>query len=127
MEKMAYPVIFEKENDGYFVTVPDLNINTQGENLPEAIMMARDLISLYILDNEEEGKKIALPNTVKFELPKDAILSYVDIDMVSYRKKYGSKTLKQNCTIPAWLNNKAEELNINFSKTLQEALMKKIS
>ena len=61
MEKMAYPVIFEKENDGYFVTVPDLNINTQGENLPEAIMMARDLISLYILDNEEEGKKIALP------------------------------------------------------------------
>ncbi|WP_455630857.1 type II toxin-antitoxin system HicB family antitoxin [Megamonas sp.] len=127
MEKMAYPVIFEKENDGYFVTVPDLNINTQGENLPEAIMMARDLISLYILDNEEEGKKIALPNTVKFELPKDAILSYVDIDMVSYRKKYGSKTVKKNCTIPAWLNNKAEELNINFSKTLQEALMKKIS
>ena len=127
MEKMAYPVIFEKENDGYFVTVPDLNINTQGENLPEAIMMARDLISLYILDNEEEGKKIALPNTVKFELSKGAILSYVDIDMVSYRKKYGSKTVKKNCTIPAWLNNKAEELNINFSKTLQEALMKKIS
>lgn len=91
MEKMAYPVIFEKENDGYFVTVPDLNINTQGENLPEAIMMARDLISLYILDNEEEGKKIALPNTVKFELSKGAILSYVDIDMASYRKKYGSK------------------------------------
>ncbi|WP_304152853.1 type II toxin-antitoxin system HicB family antitoxin [Megamonas hypermegale] len=127
MEKMAYPVIFEKENDGYFVTVPDLNINTQGENLPEAIMMARDLISLYILDNEEEGKKIALPNTVKFELSKGAILSYVDIDMASYRKKYGSKTVKKNCTIPAWLNNKAEELNINFSKTLQEALMKKIS
>lgn len=127
MEKMAYPVIFKKENDGYFITVPDLNINTQGENLSEAIMMARDLISLYILDNEEEGKIIALPNTVKFELPKSAILSYVDIDMASYRKKYGSKTVKKNCTIPAWLNNKAEELNINFSKTLQEVLMKKIS
>ena len=90
-------------------------------------MMARDLISLYILDNEEEGKTIALPDTVKFELPKGAILSYVDIDMASYRKKYGSKMVKKNCTIPAWLNNKAEELNINFSKTLQEALMKKIS
>ena len=127
MEKLAYPVIFEKDDDGYFVTVPDLNINTQGENLPDAIMMARDLISLYILDNEEEGKTIALPNTVKFELSKGAILSYIDIDMASYRKKYGSKTVKKNCTIPAWLNNKAEELNINFSKTLQEALMKKIS
>lgn len=124
---MAYPVIFEKENDGYFVTVPDLNINTQGENLPDAIMMARDLISLYILDHEEEGKDIVLPDTVDFKLPKGAILSYVDIDMASYRKKYGSKTVKKNCTIPAWLNNKAEELNINFSQTLQEALIKKIS
>lgn len=127
MEKMAYPVIFEKENDGYFVTVPDLNINTQGESLPDAIMMARDLISLYILDHEEEGKDIVLPDTVDFKLPKGAILSYVDIDMDSYRKKYGSKTVKKNCTIPAWLNNKAEELNINFSKTLQEALIKKIN
>ena len=125
MEKMAYPVIFEKENGGYFVTVPDLNINTQGESLPDAIMMARDLISLYILDHEEEGKNIVLPDTVDFKLPKGAILSYVDIDMASYRKKYGSKTVKKNCTIPAWLNNKAEELNINFSKTLQEALIKK--
>ncbi|HIX84554.1 MAG TPA: type II toxin-antitoxin system HicB family antitoxin [Candidatus Megamonas gallistercoris] len=127
MEKMAYPVIFEKENGGYFVTVPDLNINTQGESLPDAIMMARDLISLYILDHEEEGKNIVLPDTVDFKLPKGAILSYVDIDMASYRKKYGSKTVKKNCTIPAWLNNKAEELNINFSKTLQEALIKKIN
>ena len=127
MEKMAYPVIFEKENGGYFVTVPDLNINTQGESLPDAIMMARDLISLYILDHEEEGKNIVLPDTVNFKLPKGAILSYVDIDMASYRKKYGSKTVKKNCTIPAWLNNKAEELNINFSQTLQEALIKKIS
>lgn len=127
MEKMAYPVIFEKEDDGYFVTVPDLNINTQGENLPDAIMMARDLISLYILDHEEEGKDIVLPDTVDFKLPKGAILSYVDLDMASYRKKYGNKTVKKNCTIPAWLNNKAEELNINFSQTLQEALIKKIS
>lgn len=124
---MAYPVIFEKEDDGYFVTVPDLNINTQGENLPDAIMMARDLISLYILDHEEEGKDIVLPDTVDFKLPKGAILSYVDLDMASYRKKYGNKTVKKNCTIPAWLNNKAEELNINFSQTLQEALIKKIS
>lgn len=124
---MAYPVIFEKEDDGYFVTVSDLNINTQGENLPDAIMMARDLISLYILDHEEEGKDIVLPDTVDFKLPKGAILSYVDLDMASYRKKYGNKTVKKNCTIPAWLNNKAEELNINFSQTLQEALIKKIS
>lgn len=71
--------------------------------------------------------KFNKPNTVTINLPKDAILSYVDINMDLYRQKYGNKTVRKNCTIPQWLNNKAEELNINFSKTLQEALIKKVS
>ena len=32
----------------------------------------------------------------------------------------------QNCTLPKWLSDKAESLGINFSKTLQEALLTKI-
>ncbi len=127
MNKLAYPVIFEKDNDGYFVTVPDLEVNTQGNSLADAIEMARDLISLYILDHEDDKKPFAEPNTKKFELPKGAILSYVDVNIDAYRQKFGTKTVKKNCTIPAWLNTKAEDLNINFSQTLQEALMKKVS
>lgn len=57
MKNTAYPVIFEKEKDGYFVTVPDLNKNTQGEDLADAIAMARDLICLWIVDLEDDGKK----------------------------------------------------------------------
>lgn len=127
MNKLAYPVIFEKDNGGYFATVPDLEINTQGNTFVEAIEMARDVISLYILDHKEEGKIFARPNTNKFTLPENAVVSYVDVDIDIYRQKFGTKTVKKNCTIPAWLNAKAEELNINFSKTLQEALIKKVS
>ncbi len=127
MKKLAYPVIFEKDYDGYFVTVPDLGVNTQGDTLADAINMARDLISLYILDKTEDGKTFVKPNTNNFKLPKNAIVSYVDVDIDIYSKKFGTKTVKKNCTIPAWLNAKAEEMNINFSKTLQDALIKKVS
>lgn len=127
MKNTAYPVIFEKEKDGYFVTIPDLNKNTQGENLADAIAMARDLICLWIVDLEDDGKKVPVPGSVKFTLPEGAFVSYVDVNINAYRKKYGTKIVKKNCTIPAWLNARAEEMNINFSQTLQDALLEKIN
>lgn len=127
MKNTAYPVIFEKEKDGYFVTIPDLNKNTQGENLADAIAMARDLICLWIMDLEDEGQKVPVPGSTKFTVPAGAFVSFVDVDVESYRRRYGTKIVKKNCTIPAWLNAKAEEMNINFSQTLQEALLAKIN
>ena len=67
------------------------------------------------------------PGSVKFTLPVGAFVSFVDVDVEAYRKKYGTKIVKKNCTIPAWLNTKAEEMNINFSQTLQEALLAKVN
>lgn len=127
MDVVIYPVIFEKESDGYFVTVPDLGRNTQGANLIEAVAMARDLISLWVMDSEDRGEVVPAPGSVQFDVPKGAIVSYVDANITEYRKKYGTATVKKNCTLPAWLNTKAEELHINFSKVLQEALLQKIN
>ena len=43
----VYPVIFTPcEEGGYMATVPDFPLNTQGENMAEAIAMARDAIGL---------------------------------------------------------------------------------
>lgn len=126
MKSVAYPVIFEKTEDGYFVTVPDLDRNTQGDDLADAIMMARDLISLCIVDLEDDGKPVPAPNSVPFKLPEEAVLSFVDVNVAEYRKKYGTKIVKKNCSIPAWINTRAEELQINFSQTLQEALLRRI-
>ena len=63
----------------------------------------------------------------KFNVPEGAFVSYVDANITEYRKKYGYKIVKKNCSIPAWLNTKAVELGLNFSKILQEALIEKIS
>lgn len=127
MNTVVYPAIFEKVDGGYLVDVPDIGQMTQGENLPEAIAMARDLISLWVMNLQDEGKSVPAPGSVKIKASPEAVISYVDADIAEYRKKYGITTVKKNCTLPAWLNTKAEEMHLNFSKILQEALLEKVN
>ena len=42
--------------------------------------------------------------------------------MDAYAEKYGSKAVRKNLTIPAWLNTFAEQKHINFSQVLTDAL-----
>ena len=54
--KAVYPVVFTKLDNGYTAYVPDFDINTQGDDLAEAIEMARDAIGLMGIDMEDDGK-----------------------------------------------------------------------
>lgn len=56
----------------------------------------------------------------------DGLLTLVDIDFDAYRRKADNRAVRKNVTIPNWLNIKAEEMGINFSKVLQEALKERI-
>ena len=38
-----------------------------------------------------------------------------------------AKSIKKTLTIPEWLNNMAEEQQINFSQTLQNALIERLN
>ena len=46
--------------------------------------------------------------------------------MNAYLRKYHSKKVRKNVTIPEWLNNLAEENKLNFSQVLTEALESKL-
>ena len=61
MDVIAYPVLFEKVEDMYLVTVPDIGQMTQGNDLTDAIAMARDLISLWVTVSYTH---LTLPTTV---------------------------------------------------------------
>ena len=122
--RQAYPIVLSPETDGgYYVFVPDFDKATQGDDIAEAMEMARDLIGIMGIDLEDDGKIIPAPNSVKFELEKDDIVTFVDIDFVEYRKKVDNRAVKKNCTIPYWLNVEAEKAGVNFSKLLQDAIM----
>ena len=128
--KLLYPAVFtpwsENEGDGYTVVFPDLpGCVTEGSNMIEAIEMAADAASGWILTELEEGNNIpeASPeNTIEIE--KDEICNLILLDIDAYSEKYGEKAVRKNITIPAWLNTYGEENNINFSKILQDSLMK---
>ena len=46
--------------------------------------------------------------------------------MQGFAEKWGKELVKKTVNIPKWVNSKAESLKINFSKTLEEALLQKI-
>ena len=120
----AYPIVLSPEMDGgYYVFIPDFDKATQGDDIAEAMEMARDLIGIVGIDLEDDGKSIPMPNSVKYEVEKNDIVTFVDIDFIEYRKKVDNRAVKKNCTIPYWLSVEAEKAGVNFSKLLQDAIM----
>ena len=124
---VVYPVILSKEANGYFVTIPDFDANTEGETLEEAIFMARDAIGILGIEMEDEGEQLPKPfsRTCEKELVDQEAL--IDIDFEDYRKKHDNRTVKKNCAIPYYLNAQAEKAGINFSRLLQDALKRELS
>lgn len=126
--KLVYPAVFMPwdEGDGYTVLVPDLpGCVTEGDSLSEAIDMAVDAASGWILGELEEGNSYPTPSLrEKIDVPEDgAFINMISLDMDAYAEKYGSKSVRKNITIPAWLNTYGEAHHINFSKVLADALM----
>ncbi len=145
--KVIYPVLFYEEEKGeYSVFVPDLvrslNIpaSTCGDSLEKAMEMAEDLIAGIVLDEMEEGNKIPRSRKIEDvtfdELEKEIDVkdwnyvskfkTYIAVDITAFAEKWGKELVKKTVNIPKWINTKAEELRINFSKTLEEALLQKI-
>lgn len=129
--KLVYPALFSPldEADGYCVTFPDLpGCVTQGSSLSDAIEMAVDAASGWVLDELEDGKpapKASGITEIKVENEGDFVNAIV-LDMDAYAEKYGNKAIRKNCTLPSWLNTIAEKNNVNFSAVLQAALIEKL-
>lgn len=125
--KKVYPVILTPDEIGYVVTVPDLNINTEGDSLAEAIEMARDAIGLWGICEEDAGRKIPEPHSVKLKHKDNEIVTLVDIDFKAYRRANENRSVRKNVTLPSWLNELAEKNDINFSAVLQEGLKQQLN
>ena len=127
--KLVYPAIFTPYEDGtggYAVEFPDLpGCTTGGDDMAEALFMAEDAASGWILTELEEGNKVPKATTLgSIKVGEGELASLVALDMDAYAAKYGSGSVKKTLTIPAWLNTFAEDNGISCSKVLKEALGK---
>ena len=125
--KNSYPIVLTPGVDGYSVYIPDFDTETQGEDLTEATKMARDAIGLMGIDMEDDRKALPVPSDISEVRKSDAdIVTLVDVDFTEYRLKNDMRAVRKNCTLPSWLNYRAEAAGINFSQVLQNALMKEL-
>jgi len=126
--KLIYPACFYpciEKKGGYTVEVPDLpGCVSEGESLADAILMATDAASGWVLDELEDGKPVPPASPINGVIPDepDGFVTLLVLDMDAYAEKYGSKAVRKNLTIPAWLNTFAEANHINFSQVLQDSL-----
>ena len=94
--------------------------------------MARDYIGQACLNElEKDIPKASKVSDIDvragdFSEAGDSFVSLVDLDLEAYRRKYKTKAVRRNVSIPAWLNQAAEEAHLNVSRILQEALMEKL-
>lgn len=133
--KVVYPVLIKPDKDMYLVYVPDIDRYTEGYDFYDAIEMAKDIIGLETMDCDNDKKPYPKASTAEEAKAKakeqadeildftDGILTFVNLDTTAYRNKVRNMAVRKNVTVPAWLNEKAEQAGVNFSRVLQDALV----
>lgn len=123
---LTYPAIFTFEDNQYWVEFIDLKgCFSNGSTLAETMENAKEAMGLYLEDLQEYPK---CTNDIKnIKLKDNQIISFVTINLIEYKERYGNKSVKKTLSIPAWLNTIAKKENINFSQVLQKALMETLN
>ena len=125
-----YPAVFYPEEDGrYSVIFPDLNdLATYGDTLADAFAMAQEACGQYLFTSLRDGEQLPSPSSLDDVQKEDAhaLVNMVCVNLDAYARAYDDKAVKKTLSIPAWLNTACENLGINFSKVLKDALIAKL-
>ena len=98
--KRAYPALFYKdaETGSYAVEVPDLpGCVSGGDSLDEAVFMATDAASGWVLTELEDGTSFPRASAlqdIKADEPP-SFVSLLTLDMDAYTEKYGNKAARK--------------------------------
>ncbi len=128
MKKLYYPAVFHPEDEGYWVDFPDLpGCFTQGDTFEETVFMCKDALGTWF--TSVEGIEIEYPkpsNPSAIQLKEGEFVVVVEYDSLYWAKRTNSKSVKKTLTIPGWLDEIAKKKKVNYSQTLQEALIQKL-
>ena len=96
--KRCYPIILtEMDEGGYLVYVPDMDINTSGTDLSNAIEMAKDAIELCGIGYEDEKLPIPQPSDLSaIKAKKGEIVLTINVDFEAYRRVLDNRSVKKN-------------------------------
>ena len=82
IKRIAYPITIVKDDNYYVVYIPDFDANTQGENVADAMAMARDAIEMLCRYDQDNGKPIPKPSNINdIAVDGDTILTVVEVSV----------------------------------------------
>ena len=129
-DSYTFPAIFSYAPDGISIKFPDLpGCLSYANDNNEAVYMAQDALSLRLYSDENDGIAIPAPSDpldIMKTLKPNQLVTLIRADMTATRLKLGNKAVNKMVTLPQWLISEGKSQGINFSQTLQEALMQKL-
>lgn len=123
-DRHIYPAIFSYDDDGISVEFPDLpGCLTAGQDTAEAMKNAKEALELALYGFEEDHEDVPEPSAIRtLHLEPDQTFVLVEVWMIPVRDYMENRSIKKTLTIPKWLNDMAEDHNVNFSRLLQQAI-----
>lgn len=119
-----YPMIIH-DQDGFWGEFPDIDgCNVQGDTLLELLHDAKGALEAHLLSMLMDGEP--LPHATSLKTIQTDSVSYPTLITAEIDLAKEDKSVKKTLTLPRWLNEQAEKQGINFSRTLQEALIEKM-
>ena len=120
---ITYPALCHYEDGGYWCEFPDLqNCFSQGDSVQEILDNAKEALEGYLEVELEESHELPSASEItSLHAEGKDFLTYISADIADM-----GKYVRKNVTIPDWLCRRAEKAAINFSQTLQDALIKKL-
>lgn len=131
--KYNYLAIFEadKANGGYSISFPDFpGAMSEADSLSEAIFNAREVLEIFAIMYEDEGKDFPKPSSFKALASQlsgdDDVLQAIAVDTDLVRERERSKIVNKTVTLPSWLVEVGKERKINFSQLLAKAIREEL-
>ena len=117
-ENYIYPAKIKYEEGVFkvrFIDFPNM-IVIEEETRDAAVRAAQECLALEILDYENRGEELPIPN----ETETDVVC--IHIWMPYYRNASKEIYVKKNVTIPQWLDILAKENKVNYSAALVKGI-----
>lgn len=128
MKEYLYFARFTKEEIGYSIDFPNVDgAYTEGDTIEECLKMAEECLGLHIYGLIEDGDDIPeSPKPENIEVNRDQFIMPIKVypEIIKYR--IDNSSVKKTLTIPFWMNKLCEDKKLNFSKLLQDAILREV-
>ena len=127
MKTLTYFAVFETLENGFSVYFPDLpGCISCGDTFEDTKKQATEALELHLWGMKKDNEEIPEPSVPPFDekLEANSFVCPITICPEIVDEEMKNRAVKKTLTIPYWLNELAEENNINFSQLLQWSIKK---